>query len=66
MADPTKRTLANFASMKNLVHMLVRRRSIGRKKSEKIGKIKQKNAAAYVAERLLFLESFFKLKIRGF
>ena len=34
-------------------------------KSEKIGKKKWKNAAAYDAERPLFLDSFLKLKIRG-
>jgi hypothetical protein len=35
-------------------------------KSEKIGKkCKKKNAAAYAAERPLFLDSFLKLKIRS-
>ena len=34
-------------------------------KNEKIGKKSKKNAAAYAAERPLFLDSFLKLKIRG-
>ena len=50
--------------------MLARTQSIGIEKvrflkSEKIGKKSEKNAAAYAAERPLFLDSFLKLKIRG-
>ena len=42
-------SIANFASMKNLLSILARTQSIGREKSEKIGKIKQKNSAAIMS-----------------
>jgi hypothetical protein len=56
----------NRQAGKSMACMLARTRSIGREKSEKIVKNKnKKNAAAYAAEQRLFFDSFLKLKIRG-